>query len=699
MDRARRLHSPGRPWPGDAPLQAGRRPRARPGARRRASPALTGGEISNPRRRRGAARRGRRARADRGACAAGNASAALDAAPDLASRLSRASARSALRARTRARPPVRHRRGSASPTAGLARARLVPQRRFLRQPLLAGAAAPRARFDTLLRVASRAHPRGVAAPPRCASPRATSARASRRAARARSAASPRVQRHDRRPRRVPQARRRVARGWRGGSRTRSRTRSPRALAIRSETLRDALDQRAPTSTRCSTRARGLSARRSGGSSGSSTSSAGSRGCPPPSGPQRAEELVGSVLALFPAAPGASPSCGSSSPGFPVLADRDQVLQVLLNLVRNALDAMPSGGTLGSVARRAGGAVTFWVSDSRAGIRPEDRPRVFEPYFTTKDGGTGLGLAIAQRIAEEHGGALDSRRRPAKGTTFTLHASRSAINSSDGRGLQGPPCRLHVSLEAGTSRHEYLRDKTSPCSRADNEPLPERKGPLATAALRGAQEVGEDLPPVGLLRRRRLRSDGGPARPPRRRLRRPRAARRRRASAALRNKTRRRGPIRGGRRRQDGVLSSRRGQGSRPGRTAADAAELADRSTPPRPRTARKVPSAGERHGAGTVEAASRGAVRRSRRPFPTSQREARARQSRPFSMQVWQQRSGWGTGSAARAEAERPASAQARRRSQPPSPSTPQHSNRRRAGRVRRPRDRDAPHPPSSTTK
>jgi signal transduction histidine kinase len=60
-----------------------------------------------------------------------------------------------------------------------------------------------------------------------------------------------------------------------------------------------------------------------------------------------------------------------------------------------------------------------VSDSGPGVAPEDLARVFEPYFTTKEGGTGLGLAIARRIAEEHGGRLDLESVPGRGATFTL----------------------------------------------------------------------------------------------------------------------------------------------------------------------------------------------------------------------------------------------------------------------------------------
>ncbi len=109
-----------------------------------------------------------------------------------------------------------------------------------------------------------------------------------------------------------------------------------------------------------------------------------------------------------------------APGLPrVLADRDQILQLLLNLVRNALDAMPGGGTLRLSARRAPQGVALAVADTGPGIAAADLARVFEPYFTTKEGGTGLGLAIAQRIAEEHGGRLEAASEPGRGATFTL----------------------------------------------------------------------------------------------------------------------------------------------------------------------------------------------------------------------------------------------------------------------------------------
>jgi signal transduction histidine kinase len=142
---------------------------------------------------------------------------------------------------------------------------------------------------------------------------------------------------------------------------------------------------------------------------------------PDRAPVAPEELLASALALFPAAPPGVTLGREVAPDLPpVLADRDQVLQVLLNLVRNALDALGArGGTLSLSATQAPGGVAFTVRDSGPGIPAEDLARVFEPYFTTKEGGTGLGLAIARRIAEEHGGSLEVESTPGSGAAFTL----------------------------------------------------------------------------------------------------------------------------------------------------------------------------------------------------------------------------------------------------------------------------------------
>jgi two-component system sensor histidine kinase HydH len=105
----------------------------------------------------------------------------------------------------------------------------------------------------------------------------------------------------------------------------------------------------------------------------------------------------------------------------VRLDPDRMSQVLLNLLLNAVDAMASGGvlTLRAEAAADGRRLEIRVSDTGCGIRPEDLPKVFEPYFTTKPSGTGLGLAIAHNIVEAMGGEISVASRPGSGTTFTL----------------------------------------------------------------------------------------------------------------------------------------------------------------------------------------------------------------------------------------------------------------------------------------
>ncbi len=101
-------------------------------------------------------------------------------------------------------------------------------------------------------------------------------------------------------------------------------------------------------------------------------------------------------------------------------DPDLFRHVVLNLVQNAIEAMPSGGSL-AIAIRAvsGGGLRLAVSDEGVGVAPEDAPRLFEPFFTRKQAGTGLGLAIARAIAEAHGGSIRYRPRAPRGSTFEV----------------------------------------------------------------------------------------------------------------------------------------------------------------------------------------------------------------------------------------------------------------------------------------
>jgi len=103
----------------------------------------------------------------------------------------------------------------------------------------------------------------------------------------------------------------------------------------------------------------------------------------------------------------------------VLADPDQLYQAFLNLVLNATDAMPEGGTLKLQMDRAGDQVTVLVRDTGAGVNEEVAAKIFEPFVTTKAKGTGLGLAKTRAIIEEHGGDITFESKPGEGATFIV----------------------------------------------------------------------------------------------------------------------------------------------------------------------------------------------------------------------------------------------------------------------------------------
>ena len=105
----------------------------------------------------------------------------------------------------------------------------------------------------------------------------------------------------------------------------------------------------------------------------------------------------------------------------VHADRDQLVQVLINLVMNSLHAMPEGGRLRLSLAREGSHVCLGLSDTGHGMTEEVRSKVFDPFFTTKDfgKGTGLGLTVVKGIVEEHGGTIAVESVVDKGTTFWI----------------------------------------------------------------------------------------------------------------------------------------------------------------------------------------------------------------------------------------------------------------------------------------
>jgi signal transduction histidine kinase len=103
----------------------------------------------------------------------------------------------------------------------------------------------------------------------------------------------------------------------------------------------------------------------------------------------------------------------------ILADEGQMKQVFMNLIKNAGEAMPDGGTLTVRTQREGPVLRVEVADTGCGISPENQARLFHEFFTTKDRGYGLGLHIVDTIVKRHGGTIEVESEVDEGTTFTL----------------------------------------------------------------------------------------------------------------------------------------------------------------------------------------------------------------------------------------------------------------------------------------
>lgn len=139
-------------------------------------------------------------------------------------------------------------------------------------------------------------------------------------------------------------------------------------------------------------------------------------------------------------------------------DPEQLMQVILNLTLNAIQAMPEGGEIALSARQQGSEMVFQVRDQGVGIDAGDLDRVFDPFFTTKQNGTGLGLAVAHRIVSQLGGKIEVQtNNPDKGTTFSvilpLRCPPEAVRKERAaarRSPELPPESLHA--EVTYSRH-------------------------------------------------------------------------------------------------------------------------------------------------------------------------------------------------------------------------------------------------------
>ena len=109
-----------------------------------------------------------------------------------------------------------------------------------------------------------------------------------------------------------------------------------------------------------------------------------------------------------------------APQLPLIVGvRDQLVQVVFNLVLNAIDATGKGGRIDVRAEIGSDGIQLCIADDGCGIPPDSQSRLFRPYFTTKKHGTGLGLFVTQKIVVEHGGTVAFDSEPGRGTTFRI----------------------------------------------------------------------------------------------------------------------------------------------------------------------------------------------------------------------------------------------------------------------------------------
>lgn len=148
-------------------------------------------------------------------------------------------------------------------------------------------------------------------------------------------------------------------------------------------------------------------------------------------PVRLDELITHTVSLLrPEAEQLNVTITGECPeGLQLSGNRDRLGQLLLNLGKNALQAMPQGGSLRITANAAdGGVLTLAVTDSGHGIGQDDLPRIFEPFFTTRARGTGLGLALCKKIVEEHRGSIRVESTAGCGTSLEIHLPAQCRNT-------------------------------------------------------------------------------------------------------------------------------------------------------------------------------------------------------------------------------------------------------------------------------
>jgi len=111
-------------------------------------------------------------------------------------------------------------------------------------------------------------------------------------------------------------------------------------------------------------------------------------------------------------------------------DNGQIKQALLNVIKNANQAMPNGGQLIVKAYRTNGAVSIDIIDTGMGVPPDRIDKLFDLFYSTKKDGTGLGLSITERIIKMHGGDINVKSQEGKGSTFSINLPINHANNSD-----------------------------------------------------------------------------------------------------------------------------------------------------------------------------------------------------------------------------------------------------------------------------
>ena len=140
------------------------------------------------------------------------------------------------------------------------------------------------------------------------------------------------------------------------------------------------------------------------------------------------DIVGRLLAFFePSARGGGIKVEFTLADGPLVCrvDESHLRRALLNILINAQQAMPHGGTMTVTTKAEDSFAVIEIADTGTGIGEEDRERVLRPFFSTKAEGTGLGLSITQRVIHEHGGTLGFESQRDAGTTFTIRLPRPA----------------------------------------------------------------------------------------------------------------------------------------------------------------------------------------------------------------------------------------------------------------------------------